>query len=117
MAMALVAHARVGRGKVTDARNASLPRRKARRHTGLAALGGRRHFCAMNTLAEIEKSVTGLSADDLAKLERCVRKARQEQRRPKPHSVLDLKPVKLGKMLRPLGNRTEWHEEMLEGRG
>ena len=31
-------------------------------------------------------------------------------------SVLDMKPSNLGKMLRPLGTREEWSDEMLEGR-
>ena len=77
---------------------------------------GMLHFHAMSTLAEIEEAVPHLSADELAELERFVRNARQEQGRRNPHSVLDLKPVHLGEMLRPLGDREEWHDEMLEGR-
>ena len=70
----------------------------------------------MSTLAEIEEAVPHLSAEELAELERFVRKARQEQNRRKPHSVLDLKPAHLGEMLRPLGDRGEWYDEMREGR-
>ena len=70
----------------------------------------------MSTLAEIEEGVPHLSADELAELERFVRKTRQEQSRRNPHSVLDLKPVHLGGMLCPLGDREEWHDELLEGR-
>ena len=70
----------------------------------------------MSTLAEIEEAVPHLSPEELAELERFVRKARQEQNRRKPHSVLDLKPVHLGEMLRPLGDREDWYDEMREGR-
>ena len=70
----------------------------------------------MSTLAEIEEAVPHLSAEELAELERFVRKARQEQDGRRPHSVLDLKPVHLGEMLRPLGDREEWYDEMREGR-
>lgn len=79
-------------------------------------LSGMRHFRAMSTLAEIEEAVPHLSADELAELERFVRNARQEKGRRNPHSVLDLKPLHLGEMLRPLGDREEWYDEMLEGR-
>jgi len=75
-----------------------------------------RQFRGMRTLAEIEEVIPQLSAEQLAELERFVRKVRQEQSRRNPHSVLDLKPVHLGEMLRPLGDREEWYDEMLEGR-
>ena len=70
----------------------------------------------MSTLAEIEQAVPQLSAEELAELERFVRKVRQEQIAPKPYGVLDLQPLHLGEMLRPLGDREEWYDEMLEGR-
>ncbi len=70
----------------------------------------------MSTLAEIEGIIPQLSAEELAELERFVRLARREKQRSKPHSVLDLQPVHLGEMLRPLGDREEWYDEMLEGR-
>ena len=31
-------------------------------------------------------------------------------------SALDLPPLDLGRMLKPLGSRVEWYDEMLEGR-
>ena len=70
----------------------------------------------MSTLAEFEEAVPHLSPEELAELERFVRKARQEQHRRRPHGVLDLKPVHLGEMLRPLGDREEWYDEMRESR-
>ena len=70
----------------------------------------------MSTLAEIEEAVPRLSAEELAHLERFIREARREKQRSKPHGVLDLEPVHLGEMLRPLGDREEWYDEMREGR-
>ena len=70
----------------------------------------------MSTLAEIESAVHFLSAEELAELELFVRKAKQEKAAPKRHSIMDIEPSSLGGMLRPLGTRDEWHDEMLEGR-
>jgi hypothetical protein len=75
------------------------------------------HFADMSTLAEIEDAVPLLSGAELAELEQFVRKTREEKRLSSSHSILDLKPVRLGGILRPLGDRSEWHDEMLEGRG
>ena len=71
----------------------------------------------MSTLAEIEEVVPRLSAEELAELERFVRKARRRKERAAEVSVFDLPPLDLGRMLRPLGDREEWYDEMLEGRG
>ena len=70
----------------------------------------------MSTLAEIEQAVPQLSAKELAELERFVRHARREKSREAGVSVFDLPPLDLGKMLRPLDDREEWYDEMLEGR-
>ena len=70
----------------------------------------------MSTLAEIEQAVPQLSAEELAELERFVRSARREKSREAGVSVFDLPPLDLGEMLRPLGDREEWYDEMLEGR-
>ena len=70
----------------------------------------------MSTLAEIEQAVPQLSAEELAELERFVRHARREKSRGAGVSVFDLPPLDLGRMLRPLGDREEWYDEMLEGR-
>jgi hypothetical protein len=75
-----------------------------------------RHFHGMSTLAEIEEAVPHLSADELAELERFVRKARRGKDRETGVSAFDLPPLDLGEMLRPLGDREEWYDEMLEGR-
>jgi hypothetical protein len=66
----------------------------------------------MSTLAEIEMAVPHLAADELSYLERLVhslrvRKANQQR------SALDLPPLKLGKVLKPLSTEDDLLEEML----
>jgi len=68
----------------------------------------------MTTLAEIEKSVSQFSAEELAELERIIRKARREKEQ-KP-SLRDTNPVSVGRILKPIGTRDEWYNEMLEDR-
>ena len=92
------------------------PSRNTHAHTRLARPGGMRHFRGMSTLAEIEEVVPQLSAEELVELERFVRKARRGKDRGTGVSVFDLPPLDLGRMLRPLGDREEWYDEMLEGR-
>ena len=70
----------------------------------------------MSTLAEIEAAIPQLTASELAELEQFVRKTKREKTAEPRRSVLDIKPSNLGKMLRPLGTREEWYDEMLEGR-
>jgi hypothetical protein len=70
----------------------------------------------MNTLAEVEAAVPQLSAEELAELERFVRIARLTKTKVGGRSPLDLPPLDLGRMLKPLGSRVEWYDEMLEGR-
>ena len=70
----------------------------------------------MSTLAEIEAAIPQLTASELAELEQFVRKTKREKAAEPRRSVLDIKPSNLGKMLRPLGTREEWYDEMLEGR-
>ncbi len=71
---------------------------------------------AMSTLAEIEKAVPQLSVEELGELERFVRQTKREKTAGTGHSVMDIEPSNLGRMLRPLGTREEWYDEMLEGR-
>lgn len=70
----------------------------------------------MSTIAEIEEAVPHLSDAELEKLERFVRETKSRKATVKRHSILDIQPSHLGPMLRPLGEREEWHDEMLEGR-
>jgi hypothetical protein len=70
----------------------------------------------MSTLAEVEAAVATFSPEELAELERFVRATKQTKSAKARHSVMDLAPLNLGKMLRPLGTREEWYDEMLEGR-
>ena len=70
----------------------------------------------MNTLAEVEAVVPQFSAKELEELEQFVRKARLSKTQGRGRSALDLSPLDLGRMLKPLGSREEWYDEMLEGR-
>lgn len=71
----------------------------------------------MSTLAEVEAVVRQFSAGELARLEQFVRKTRLQKTKGSGRSALDLPPLDLGRMLKPLGTREEWYEELLEGRG
>jgi len=71
----------------------------------------------VSTLADIEKSIAQFSAEELAKLEEIIRRARRrkEQAARKP-SLRDTDPMNVGTILKPIGTRDEWYSEMLEGR-
>jgi hypothetical protein len=58
----------------------------------------------MSALAEIEKSVSQFSAEELAELERIVRKARREKEQAQKPSQRDTNPVSVGRFLK-LGRR------------
>ena len=70
----------------------------------------------MSTLSEVEAVVPQFSARELAELERFVRQARLTKEKGSGRSALDLPPLDLGQMLKPLGTREEWYDEMLEDR-
>ena len=70
----------------------------------------------MSTLAEIEAAIPQLTASELAELEQFVRRAKLEKAIEPRRSVLDMEPSDLGEMLRPLGTREEWYDEMLDSR-
>ncbi len=70
----------------------------------------------MSTLAEVEAALPHLSAKELAELEQVVRKTRLQKTQARERSALDLPALDLGRMLKPLGTREEWYQEMLEGR-
>ncbi|MBM4094684.1 MAG: hypothetical protein FJ276_35545 [Planctomycetes bacterium] len=69
----------------------------------------------MSTLHDIENIVAQFSPEDLAELERVIRKMRFQKTRSGGRSALDLPPLDLGHVLQPLGTREEWYDEMLEG--
>lgn len=71
----------------------------------------------MSRLAEVEAVVPQFSLGELAELEQVVRKARMAKMKGSSGSALDLPPLDLGRVLKPLGTRDEWYDEMLEGRG
>ena len=58
----------------------------------------------MSALAEIEKSVLQFSAEELAELERIIRKARREKEQAQKPSQRDTNPVSVGRILK-LGRR------------
>ncbi len=70
----------------------------------------------MSTLIEIEAAIPQLTASELDELEQFIRRAKREKALEPRRSVLDMEPSDLGEMLRPLGTREEWYDEMLEGR-
>ncbi len=70
----------------------------------------------MSTLAEVEAVVPQFSAEQLAELEQFIRKTRLKKTQGPGRSALDLPPLDLGRMLKPLGTREEWYDEMLGGR-
>ena len=70
------------------------------------------------TLAEIEAAAAALSLDEQKKLLNWLAaRMRQDQLSSKPaHSVLDIPPVSLGEILRPLTRDDDLLDEMLEDR-
>jgi hypothetical protein len=70
----------------------------------------------VSTLADIEKSIPQFSAEELAKLEEIIRKARRQKEQARKPSLRDTDPVSVGTILKPIGTRDEWYSEMLEGR-
>jgi hypothetical protein len=70
----------------------------------------------MSTLTEVEAVVPQFSAKEMAKLERFVRHSRLKKTQASGRSALDLPPLDLGRMLKPVGTRAEWYDEMMEGR-
>jgi hypothetical protein len=70
----------------------------------------------MSTLAEIEKAVPQLSVSELATLEEFVRNVRRTHEGSLKPTLRNIEPVSVGRILRPLGSRDEWHDEMLEDR-
>ena len=86
------------------------------REDALSLRGVRCYFFPMSKLAEIEKSVSQLSAEELAELEQIIRKARREKEQAQKPSLRNTDPVSVGTILKPIGTRDEWYSEMLEGR-
>ena len=68
--------------------------------------GARCYLFPMSTLAEIEKSVSQFSAEELAKLEQIIRKARRAKEPAQKPSLLDTNPVSVGTILQRLGHAT-----------
>ncbi len=67
----------------------------------------------MSTLAEIEAVIPLLNPKELSELEHLVRSARRRQAGGVRRSALDLPPLRLGKVLRPLSAEDDLLAEML----
>ena len=91
-------------------------RRFSRCHSGLPDAGRGVTLADMSTLAEVEAVVRQFSTEELAELERFVRNARLRKAKGSGRSALDLPPLDLGRMLKRLGTREEWYDDMLGGR-
>jgi hypothetical protein len=72
----------------------------------------------MSTLTEIERAAEGLPQDQQERLFEwlCERRRAQRLDNGLPHSVLDIAPVSLGRVLRPLSPDDDLLEEMLRER-
>lgn len=68
------------------------------------------------TDSEVEAAVPQLTVKELAELERFVRHTRLRKSQGTGRSALDLPPLDLGRMPKPLGTREAWCDEMLEER-
>lgn len=71
-------------------------------------------FRHMSTLAEIEAVIPQLSPNELSELERAVRAARRRKQTAAGKSALDLPPLNLGEVLRPLDPADDLLGEMLD---
>jgi hypothetical protein len=80
---------------------------------GLAESGALDSFELMSTLAEIENAVPQLGVEELGELERFVRSVRLVRTKQRKPSALDLPPLRLGTMLKPLSAEDDLLEEML----
>ncbi|MCB1227319.1 MAG: hypothetical protein KDK99_15985 [Verrucomicrobiales bacterium] len=67
----------------------------------------------MSKLAEIESAVPDLGLQELVHLEQLVRETRLRRERKTRPSALDLPPLTLGKVLRPLDADDDLLEEMI----
>lgn len=67
----------------------------------------------MSTLAEIESAVPNLGMAELADLERDVRALRLQRTKKRRQSALELPPLRLGMILKPLSAGDDLLEEML----
>jgi hypothetical protein len=70
----------------------------------------------MSTLTEIEAAIPGLSAHELAELEKFIQAERRKSAASQGHSVLDIPPATVGRFLAPLPVDDDLLEEMLRDR-
>ncbi len=72
----------------------------------------------MSTLTEIERAADALTLDQQERLFEWLSERMHGRglSTSSPHSVLDIAPVSLGQVIRPLGSEDDLLGEMLEGR-
>ncbi len=72
----------------------------------------------MSTLKEIERAADALPPDQQESLFEWLSERMRKRRldNPAPHSVLDIAPVSLGRLIRPLSSDDDLLGEMLDGR-
>jgi hypothetical protein len=70
----------------------------------------------MSTLAEMKAALPALSPGELATLERLAREEAQSRTAPPRKSWRDIKPVDLGKMLKPLTSDDDILGEMIDAK-
>ena len=68
----------------------------------------------MSTIAEIEAVLPRLRDEELSELEQVVRAARRQRIQGTRRSALDLPPLRLGEVLRPIGADDDLLGEMLD---
>ncbi len=68
----------------------------------------------MNTLAQIESAIWLLNVDELHELEQKVREVQRAKDKSNTGSTLDLPPLKIGPMVRPLSPDDDLLSEMLD---
>ena len=67
----------------------------------------------MSALAETEKSLSQVSAEELVQLEPNICKARRKMEQAQKPSLRDTDPVSVGTILKPIGTGDEWYSEMM----
>jgi hypothetical protein len=70
----------------------------------------------MNTLAEMKAALPTLSEEELARLEQFAREEAGSRNSPPRKSWRDIKPVDLGKMLKPLTSDDDILGEMIDAK-
>jgi hypothetical protein len=68
----------------------------------------------VSTFTEVADALRHLSSSELADLEELVQRARQDQKGIRKASLKNIRPTSVGKLLKPIGSRSEWYDELRE---